>query len=219
MPNPGVDAYIVVKSSDRDGYPPNPGLEVLSGGGPVEECLGFEIEIFDAHTFKRIARSFARLQYRAGALPIFARFFTSGDRDPGVSLQPTPQQMDLYHQDFISHVTVTIAQTVRTLRLGLALPEAGKEPIVPLLPGEGPFAKIKNVAVISAVGDSFTFAYQGGLAGGHHTKAVPIPDWKLDDEIETIVKANLDKRFVVKDVPVDRNALLKISAVALPPVT
>jgi hypothetical protein len=97
------------------------------------------------------------------------------------------------------------------MKLGLSIPEPGSEPLVAIPPQLKPLQQVHNVAVVSAIGDTFTFGYRTVLFQ-HHATQVPVPDGKLDADIEAMVAAKLDKRFTVKAVPIDRASLGKMSA-------
>lgn len=211
--NPGVDAFVVVRPDDPGPYPAVSGLALGTGMGmfPLSEWLGFEIEVFDARTFQRISRCFARAQYRAGLPATFAAFRVPIDRTLDDKLTPTPVQMELMRGDFQHHLAVVIPHTLRAMKLGLPIPDPGDEPLVAIPPQLKPLQQVHNVAVVSAIGDTFDFGYRTVLFQ-HHTTQVPVADGKLDADIEAMIAAKLDKRFTVKAVPIDRASLGKMSA-------
>jgi hypothetical protein len=215
LQNPGVDAYVVIRPDNPGAYPATPGLALGSGGGiyPLSEWVGFEIEIFDAHTFQRIARCFARLEIRHGAPAKFAGFVAPRDRAPDASYSLTDAQRELLRKDFRHDIAETVYNTLRALQLGLPIPPPGDEPLIPIPPQANRYPQIRNVAVVSTIGDSFTMAYRTVMFE-HHTTSIPIGDWNLDMHIEAMIRAQLDKRFTVKSVPVDRGSLESVLAAA-----
>lgn len=217
LPNPGVDAFVIIRPDDAGAYNHTPGLSLITSSGSYPaEWLGYEIEILDAHTFRRISWGFARMQYRAGVPASFAAYRTPTNRNLDQTLTPTPAQFELLHTDFRHHLVVTIAHTLRAMQLGLRIPAPGDEPLVPIPPQLKRYPLVHNVAVISAIGDTFTFGYRTILFE-HHTTEVPTSDATLDGSVESMIAAALDKRFVVKNVPVDRASLGKSRVTTLSP--
>jgi len=213
--NPGVDAFVIIRPDDAGAYPRYPGLSLVGSNSsyPPTEWLGFEIEILDAHSFRRISWGFARIQYRAGAPAAFAGYLAPSNRNLDDALAPTPAQFELMHRDFQHHLAVVIAHTLRAMKLGLSIPEPGNEPLVPIMPQSKPIQQVHNVAVVSTISDTFTFGYRTVLFQ-HHTTPVPMTDGTLDADIEALVAAQLDKRLTVKTVPVDRASLAKMTVTA-----
>ena len=175
--------------------------------------MGFEIEIFDAHTYQRIARCFARLEIRHGAPAKFAGFVAPQGRAPDAAYALTDTQRELLRKDFRHDIAETVYNTLRALQLGLPIPAPGDEALVPIPPQANRFSQIRNVAVVSTIGDLFTMAYRTVMFE-HHMTSVPIGDWNLDMHIEAMIRAQLDKRFTVKSVPVDRGSLENVLAAA-----
>jgi hypothetical protein len=213
LSNPGVDAFVIIRPDDAGAYQHTPGLSLIASTYPAE-WLGYEIEILDAHTFRRISWGFARMQYRAGAPASFAGYVAQRDRSLDETLTPTPKQFELLQGDFRHHLVVTIAHTLRAMQLGLRIPAPGDEPLAAIPPELKRYPQIRNVAVVSAIGDTFTFGYRTVLFV-HHTTQAPATDTTLDGNVESMIAAALDKRFVVKNVPVDRASLGKLQ-VAVP---
>jgi hypothetical protein len=210
---PGVDALVLIRPDDAGSYPYRPGLSLIMSESPYppSEWLGFEIEILDAHTYQRISWGFARMQYRAGTLPTFAAYRAAGNRALDDTLTPTQAQFQSMRKDFQYELAIVIAHTLRAMKLGLPIPEPGDEPLVPIPPQAKPIQQVHNVAVVSAIGDTFTFGYRTVLFQ-HHATQVPVTDGKLDADVEAMIAAKLDKRFTVKAVPIDRASLGKMSA-------
>ncbi len=218
LPNPGVDAFVIIRPDDAGAYQHTPGLSLITSSGSYPtEWLGYEIEILDAHTFRRISWGFARMQYRAGVPASFAGYRSAINRNLDQTLTPTPAQFELLHGDFRHHLVVTIAHTLRAMQLGLRIPAPGDEPLVPIPPQFKRYPQVRNVAVVSAIGDTFAFGFRTVLFE-HHTTEVPATDTTLDGNVESMIAAALDKRFVVKNVPVDRASLGKLRVTVLSPV-
>ena len=80
---------------------------------------------------------------------------------------------------------------------------------VPLVPPTktGDYSKIHSVAVISAVGQSLMLG-RTGLLASHST--LDIADWRLDQNVETLMGKLLATHYAVKDIPHDSAELAKI---------
>jgi hypothetical protein len=112
--------------------------------------------------------------------------------------------------DFQHELAITIVHTLRAMKLGLSIPEPGDEPLVAILPQSKPIQQVHDVAVVSAIGDTFAFGYRTILFQ-HHVTQIPVTDGKLDADIEATITAQIDKRFTVKSVPVERASLAKMT--------
>lgn len=203
-----IDAFVLVRPDDEAGFPYHKGLSILMGqhGYSPQEWLGFDIEIIDAHTFQRIGKSFAQIDIRQGTKPTFAGFFAAQDRNLSDALSPDEHQLALYRSDFAGHLPIVLVDTLSQLKLGLSAPTPGNEPRVPIPDRFKPFRNIHNVAIISAVGDSFALERHGSFFVSSRN-LIPISDWNLDADIEAQIASALDKRFTVKALDIDRTAL------------
>jgi hypothetical protein len=77
---------------------------------------------------------------------------------------------------------------------------------------------IKNIGIISAVGDEFTFA-NGGLTGPDHSgRSFPIGPWGLDDLIVQQTTAALSGRFQVRPVSYSRTAFAAVTDSPIKPL-
>jgi hypothetical protein len=59
------------------------------------------------------------------------------------------------------------------------------------------YKNIHTVAVISRMGDTFTFKEVGGTVFSNSEKAIQIPEWRIDDKIASLVTEALSPRFTV----------------------
>lgn len=82
----------------------------------------------------------------------------------------------------------------------LALALSGSADVTRLAPDD--LAKIRTVAIISAVGQSFSFEKVGRGAlewfGPPDTRYLEISDWNIDDQVTRAIEGALAKRIVVK---------------------
>jgi hypothetical protein len=92
------------------------------------------------------------------------------------------------------------------------LPDPGARTLVPIPPDIHLYPNIKSVAVVSGIGDSMDYERFATILG-RSSKFVPVTDWKLDSLVEQEARSAIAPRFVVKDVPVDRNAFSHASLI------
>jgi hypothetical protein len=208
MRNPGVDAFVVLRPDDPGAYQMTPGVEVVAGypADQLGEGLGYEIEMFDARTFARIARSFARIQTREDATAALPIHLVGSDRLPGPDLALTDSQQVLIRNDFEWGIAETAVDTLRSLQWGLDIPPPGMGQLKPWPAGQSAFPQVHTIAIVSAVGDKLELGYRGTMFR-HGIDTMPIADWNLDSEIESLVAAGLNRSFVVKQAAADRSAL------------
>ena len=206
---PGVDAFIVVRP-DGEGGANTPGLS-LSGGRMYSSPLlyaNFEIDVVKAGTGEIIAHALSRIQPRQGAKPDFADIFGPVQLNIAPNDTPTPEQRAGLKIVYQRLLTDAIIETLRPLNLGIALPQPGARVLAPIPDNLRP--KIKNVAVVSAIGDAVTLDHRGAFFV-HDVSTAPITDWNIDNEVEADVTAALDKHFTVKQIPADRAKIEKQS--------
>jgi hypothetical protein len=67
------------------------------------------------------------------------------------------------------------------------------------------YSNIHSVAVISRVGDTFTFKEVGGTVFSNSEKTIQIPDWGIDDKIVSLATEVLSSRFTV--IPAELSGL------------
>jgi hypothetical protein len=119
---------------------------------------------------------------------------------------PTPAQRILIQDHFTFLLSTSLIETLRALQLGVSLPDPGARTMVPLPAAMNPFPNVKNVAVVSVVGDALDFNHRAPWFK-HEQTTVSGAQMGLDDTIEGQVRAALDKRLTVKTVVVDRAKL------------
>ena len=208
IPNDGVDAFIVVRpdiEGDMMG-PPGLGVENRSDMRPLE-WANYEIDIIDAHTLMVIGHAASRLQTRAGGVIGFPGLYRNDGFAVDGKTTPTAAQLAQMQKDLTTLVTMTMVSTLRSLNLGVVLPQPGERVMVPVPEDKRP--KIKTVAVLSAIGDTIRLDYHAPFFV-HDVSTVPIADWNLDQEIEADVTAALDKRLIVKPMTADRAKIAKL---------
>ena len=72
----------------------------------------------------------------------------------------------------------------------------------------GALDNIHSVAVLSSIGSQFNLYNHHVIY--YHDWSVGIADWAIDDRVEANLRGTLGKRFAVKDINYDRNALAAI---------
>lgn len=206
LDNDGVDAFLVVRPDLNQQLPGTEGIGLDNGGAfndplPVE-WANYEVEFFDAHSYKKIASAYSRLSLRKGEKPSFAGIVTTDilklDRD----LEPKPEQVTVLKIVTDQLVTKSLIETLRVMDLGVALPEPGARQLVPIPADKMPYAKIKTVAVASNIGDAFDFEYIATIFD-RTTHATPVPNWQIDKNADDEARTTLAKHFTVVDANVD----------------
>lgn len=211
LPRDGLDAFIVVRPDLEMQAPGVEGLGLEFGnafGGATIPVVwaNYEIDIVDAQTLTLIAKASSRVQLRAGGKLGFAGIDGPQALLPGDDESLTPDQQTLLRAFANSLVTKSLIETLRSLQLGVALPEPGARTLVPIPADKNPYPAIKTIAVASAIGTQLELKHRGMFfARGDYT--LPVPDWRLDAEIESAMRAALARTITVKDAPIDRQAL------------
>ena len=132
------------------------------------------------------------------------------DINVGPNQTPTDAQRATMKKAFEHLVSLSMVETLRSLNLGIALPAAGARVMVAIPKDKQLFAKLTKVAVISAVGGELDLNHRAPFFV-HSIVETPVPDWNLDGTIENQVRAALDKRLIVKQVPADRAKIAKLN--------
>lgn len=210
LPTEGIDAFILLRP-DLESYDPGlPGIALTNGNGLANTLpviwANYEIDVIDAHTLKIIGKSFSRVTLRAGVAPSFAGVVVPPVLALDDDFALSDKQQMLLHGIVSKLVEASLVETIRSMNFGVSLPDAGARELVPIPPDKKPYQNVKSVAVVSVIGDQLEERHWGGF-WARSTTALAVPDWKLDDTVEADMRTALDKRFAVKDVPVDRHAL------------
>jgi len=201
VPNQEVDAFLVVR-------PQGDGVELQTNGNRTVLWVNYEMDLIDAHTYKTIASSTSRLQFRQGTLPDFPGRLVGDEFKLDDTLKLAPEKLDKLHTLTEQMLEYTLVETIRSLQFGVTLPPIGSHDIVPLQP-DNHIAGVKSIAVVSAIGARMDLYQSGNLFARELESEVPIADWKLDAEVESDVRAALSPRYQFKSVAVDRDALAK----------
>jgi hypothetical protein len=205
LPWNGIDAMVVIRP---DAEVPGPFTDGLSVDTPIQrpvETAGFEIDIMNRDGVK-IGHALSRIALRKGAREDFASIFGPSDLRLTSKDVPTPYQRAELKNEFARLIAVALRETLRSLQLGIKLPEVGARNLVPIPAEKNPFAKMHTVSLVSAVGDRLDLDHRGAFFR-HSLTTASVPEWNIDSEIETKMAAALDKRIAVKTVPVDRARL------------
>jgi hypothetical protein len=211
LPADGIDAFVVIRPDAEMPGPITDGLSLDSSGGyylrPVE-MASYEIDIV-ARDGRKIAHSLSRIATRKGAAEEFPVLFAP----PGLALTdkdtPSKLQRAMLKNEYARLLALSLRQTLRSLNLGITLPEVGARDLIPIPPDKNPLTKLHTVAVVSAVGDRLDLNHRGALFR-HSLTTAPVAEWNLDGEIEAGVTAALDKRLKVRAVTVDRAKLASV---------
>ncbi|HEX4534077.1 MAG TPA: hypothetical protein VH000_07590, partial [Rhizomicrobium sp.] len=208
LPNPGVDAYVVVRPDLEENAPGLAGLSLVTNGddGLPVVWANYEIDIINARTFGTIARTYSRVRLRKGEPAAFAGIVTGPELKTGDDLALTAAQSDLLQKVVSKTVELSMIETLRALNLGVPLPDSGARTLVPIPPGKTPYPSIKSVAIISAVGDQLSFIHRGAMfARGAY--ALPIAQWGMDQLVSDAVRAALTPALTVKPESFDQQTV------------
>ena len=135
---------------------------------------------------------------------------------PGQDLVLTDKQGALLQNILTHDLPLTVVETIRPLGLGVALPQPGARKIIDIPNDKAPYAQIKTVAIVSAIGDQIEFDHVGAMFGAGRSSDRPLPapaDWQLDEKVEAEIKDAVSRRFTIKDTGQGRAALY-----AAPPI-
>jgi hypothetical protein len=198
----GLDALIVVRPSSG-GYDTAMSLQ-NNAGGQTALWENYSIEFFDAKTLDVIAKTTSRIQTREGVLPDFPGRLLGSDFAFDDKLTLDDAKTEQVRKYTTGLLTITLVESLRSLQLGVALPPIGDHS---LLPPPNPGLPVKNVAIISAIGDTLHFVNPGNLFASKTKAEIPVADWNVDADAEKIAADVLSKRFTVKPAPVDREVL------------
>jgi len=211
VPNKDIDAFIIVRPDTASG------LLLETAGYGTTLWVRYEFDVIDAHTYKQIAQSTSRLLFRQGALPSFPGRMVPAEFKLDDTLTVGADNQEKLRTWTSQMLDYTLLETIRSLQFGVTLPPVGDHSIVPV-PTADATARIKSIAIASAIGDNFCFYDKGGMLVPDKSTLLPIADWQIDNEAEAAVRKAVEGRFVVKDVPVDRALLAKVGAkLATPP--
>lgn len=212
LANPGIDAYIVVRPDVEGTVTGNSGLGLWTDHrGKTTPMLNanYEVDIIDAHSFTLISKAFARLDDIPGRDPRVAHLAFGKDLEVEDESVPLPAIMAKLRQASTGLVDRSLAAALRSLQFDVA--ELKNEPAAfqPIQPEQDIYAPAKSIAVMSVLGDDIALLRQreGIFPGNAASMRASIPSWKLDAAIEARIKADIAKRFVVKDVPYNRAQL------------
>lgn len=211
LPRDAVDAYIVVRP-DLGAYAPGiEGLGLENGGAfsditPVV-WANYDIDIVDAHTGKVIGQAYSQVRLRDNTPPSFVGLYASDALKVGGDFQITDTQKNILHETVSTALNLSIIETLRALKTGVDLPQAGARRLTPIPPDKNPYKDYKNVAVISALGDDIQLDHMGGTVFSESNYRVPEPDWHIDEHIEKRATDALAQHFTVVKADVDRTAL------------
>jgi hypothetical protein len=205
QPGTNADAYVIVRPADGPG-PAGMGLHVATG---VSLCANFEIDVIDARRWTYLGKAYSRMQTHAGTPASHACYAQDVSTMPDLLRGPGTDAMDRLHTQALALLPRSLVETLRALKLGLALPPPGDHSIAPP-ENEVSTDGIASVAVVSAFADSFSFSTPRDAL--HHAELVqtPVDEWKLDQDVEQIARAALTRKFAVRHAELDRAVLARI---------
>lgn len=210
LPQDQVDAYIIIRRGLAYQAPGIQGLGLENGGafrdGTPLVWANFEINIVDARTSKVIAGGYSRVRTRENAPPSFSGLFASDALKVDDNFRLTERQAGLLHADLSALLNLSLVETLRALGLGDGVPAVSARNLAPIPPQRMPYAAIKSVAIVSAIGASLDLEHMATVLD-QGSAAFPVPDWQLDKIVETAAANAVAGRFTVNDMPADRAAL------------
>jgi hypothetical protein len=208
VPNPGVDAYIVVRPISNA---PGPGGIYLNhlGDNNVQVSANYEIEIYDAISLKRLAGADARDMLH-GNHGFFPYADLDGISKPAVIAGTDPEALERIRRTVDWLLPHSVVETLRALELGASLPPAGDHSIAePPLAAE--MATFKTVGVVSVLGEDLRVVVGGHMFIARKNVAAPGAFPGLDADIEKRAGDVLTRNHTVKPVTLDRAALANVS--------
>jgi len=210
VPNDDLDAFIVVRPDLEYEAPGLSGLALENGSNMFGDLApviwaNYEIDIIDAHTYETIAKAYSRVSLRRGQPDSFAGLIGDASLKLDNAYVMNDSQRAILHGYVNRLVTASLIETLRSLQLGVTLPEPGARTLVPIPEGKQPYPNIKSVAIVSGVGDVVDFEYFATVFD-RKTRTLTVPDWHLDAAVEDAARGGLDKRIAVKTANVDRAA-------------
>jgi hypothetical protein len=191
-----VDAYIVVR---RESIPlpsatfgRSPGLVLFdpaSGDNPPIIIANYAIDVLSPTKLDVIATAPAQIRYRADGEPYSAELIGDPYFKPSRDAELSDPQRERLRSEFERLLSMSLADTLRALDLGVALPPpvAGTRRIVPLEPAQDPFANIRSVSILSAIGDRFFFGDKSTRVADR-SRSLSIPDWGVDGHVEDVAR-------------------------------
>jgi hypothetical protein len=216
LPPAQVDAYIIVRPDLEYKSPGVAGLGLTNADNLGQAMTpnvwaNYEIDIVDAHSLKTIAYAGSRLRLRDNALAGFAGAPVTALRVDG-DFELTDAQAKILHGSIVTLVNLSLVETLRALDTGVELPSSSARTLVPIPPDRDPYKAYKNVAVVSALGDTITLNHRGvGALLSMDTVSLPEPDWHLDALVEARARLALAKRFQIVEPNVDRQAFAHVA--------
>jgi hypothetical protein len=204
VPNPGVDAYLVIRPEENPMSSPD-GIALTAVEGGMLLWTNFEITVVDTRSFKSIGRAFARVQTRENQEPLFAITGIAGlTVGAPLALGATDASRVQIHLNEL--LPVAVLETIRALKFDVPLPPIGDHSISqPALAAK--MAHIRSVAVVSVVGDRLRLISGGHALTGKGTAGLPIAAWGIDEQVEATAREVLSRHYAIKQVSVDRKAL------------
>lgn len=209
LPNPGVDAYLIVRPAYGD-LPGPDGIGVdISLKGDTFLFTNFELDLIDARTLTYVAKGFAQVADQQGQPPTFA----ARQVPIAISSPSGAAQAAILYKEIADLLPRAIVETIRSLKMGVPLPPVGdhaiSEPAFAFL-----FKGVHSLAVVSAIGDTFKLINPGNMFITKTDTNVPFAQAGIDDAVESQLRAVLARNYVVKQEPVDRAALANTTLIA-----
>ena len=219
LPNPGVDAYILVRPAQTmDMFAANQGLSLDLVAGRNTLWANFEIDVIDAHTLRYISQSLGRTATRENEPLHFPAIEMPYGFWLGLDAPPMSQaRQEVLHKYVQQMVTLSLVETIRSLQFGVALPPTGDHSIAePILSDS--MSRIRSVAVVSAIGDVMHLLNGGHALIDKTDEIVPTSNWGIDDQAEAAARDFLAPHYTVKSASIDRRALAGITLLSQLPI-
>lgn len=214
LPNEGLDAFVVVRPDLELEAPGLIGIALTRNmivGNPTPILwANYEIDVIDAHSYETIALAHSRLVLHRGEKLSYAGLYTDDSLKLDDTFALDAKQKDTLHGLVFRLVTASMIETLRALELNVPLPEPGARELIPAPPNVKPYPDISSVAIVSGIGDAIDFERMATVFV-HWNKTLAVPDWQLDALVEKEARELLDKRFTVRDVPIDHAAFARAS--------
>ena len=210
----GIDAYVLIRRDATFRGPAGLGIDDPYRGENPVEFANYAIDIVDPRTLNVVATQFSRITLREGGQAFWTELLADADLKVSPDVTITDDQRAKFRSDFERLISISLPETLRAFQLGAALPPVtAMRSIVPMTPDQDPFPNIRSVGIVSVIADHFHLQRIAGFILSNRSAALPIADWAIDAHIEDTARKLLADRFVIKDVTVDREALMRMRLV------
>jgi hypothetical protein len=208
LPNPGVDAYIVVRPVEAIHSEPGAAFQFDPTGNSGITWLSYEIDIIDAQTLRKIASADGQLRTREIENPRFPNFYLDNLDHAAVVAGTDPVATRQIRRALTWMLHVSVVETLRALQFGVKLPDVGDHSVA-IPPGDAKLDTIRSVAVLSVIGDGLRVSIRGHALVKDRNEVLPGIASGMDECVESMARDILARHHIVKPAVADRPTLVK----------